>query len=252
MLHDAIAEAEPDAEISDFRLGLDAVSWIQERGIRPEVVFTDIQMPGLTGLELAERLKQLAPEAKVVFVTAYDYAVDAYRLHAAGYIMKPVGPGRIREELDCMELRPGPGPDRLKVRCFGYFEVFWKDRPVRFDRNKTKELLACLVDREGAFCTAGEIITTLWENPSEVKDAKHYLRVLIGDLSASLKSIGMEDVLIRKRGQWAIDRSRIDCDYYRMLQGDMDAVNAFRGQYMTQYSWAELTTGRLFFHSRSI
>ena len=42
---------------------------------------------------------------------------------------------------------------------------------------------------------------------------------------------------------------RIDCDYYRMLAGDMDAVNRFRGEYMAQYSWAELTKGELYFRN---
>ena len=43
-------------------------------------------------------------------------------------------------------------------------------------------------------------------------------------------------------GRIAIRMEGIDCDYYRMLAGDMDAVNAFHGEYMSQYSWAEITT----------
>ena len=52
------------------------------------------------------------------------------------------------------------------------------------------------------------------------------------------------------RDQWAVDTELLDCDYYRMLKGDMDAVNAYQGEYMKQYSWAELTVGRLFFRNR--
>ena len=248
LLHNAIAEAAPGAEISDFLLGSDAVNYIQVKGIRPEVVFTDIQMPGLTGLELAVRLKQIAPETGIVFVTGYDeYAVDAYRLHVGGYIMKPVETGRVREELDHLGAFLPSDPSKLKVRCFGNFEVLWQDKPVEFARQKTKELFAYLIDRGGAYCTAGEIIGVLWENSAAVKDANQYLRVLTGDLTAALKKIGLKDVLLRKRGQWAVQRSLIDCDYYRMLEGDMNAVNSFRGQYMAQYSWAELTTGQLHF-----
>ena len=43
----------------------------------------------------------------------------------------------------------------------------------------------------------------------------------------------------------AIDPERVDCDYYRFLAGDMTAVNAFRGEYMSNYSWAEPTVGAL-------
>ena len=55
----------------------------------------------------------------------------------------------------------------------------------------------------------------------------------------------MEDIVIRRRGQVAVMTDRLDCDYYHMLEGDMDAVNAYRGEYMVQYSWAELTAGQL-------
>ena len=57
----------------------------------------------------------------------------------------------------------------------------------------------------------------------------------------------MGDALIKRRGSLAIRTGCLDCDYYRMLEGDMDAVNAYRGEYMTDYSWAELTAGTLFF-----
>ena len=248
LLHSAIEGAAPEAEISDFLLGSEALSHIEEGGVCPDVVFADIQMPGLTGLELAVRLKQIAPETGVVFVTGYDeYAVDAYRLHVGGYIMKPVEAGRIREELDHLGAFLPSDPSKLKVRCFGNFEVLWQDKPLEFSRQKTKELFAYLIDRGGAYCTAGEIIGVLWENSEAVKDASQYLRVLTGDLTATLKAIGMKEVLLRKRGQWAVQRSLLDCDYYRMLEGDMNAVNAFRGQYMAQYSWAELTAGQLHF-----
>lgn len=248
LLHAAIAEAAPGAEISDFLLGTEALACIREQGIIPDVVFADIQMPGLTGLELAVRLKKIAPDMGIVFVTGFDdYAIDAYRLHVGGYIMKPVEADRIREELAHLGALTPSDPNRLKVRCFGNFEVLWQDKPLEFARQKTKELFAYLIDRGGAYCTAGEIIGVLWENSAAVKDANQYLRVLTGDLTSALNRIGQKEVLLRKRGQWAVQRSLIDCDYYRMLEGDMNAVNSFRGQYMAQYSWAELTTGQLHF-----
>ena len=61
----------------------------------------------------------------------------------------------------------------------------------------------------------------------------------------------MEKLLIRERRQIAIRRDMVDCDYYRMLSGDMSEVNAYGGEYMVDYSWAELTSGRLHFQNRS-
>ena len=77
--------------------------------------------------------------------------------------------------------------------------------------------------------------------------AKDRLRHLVGDLRRTLSSIGMEDILVRRSGRLAILRDRVDCDFFRMVDGDMETVNTFTGEYMAQYSWAELTTGRLVF-----
>ena len=133
---------------------------------------------------------------------------------------------------------------KLGVRCFGYFDVFYGDDPLIFTRAKTKELLAYLVDRGGAACTGGEIELALWEDAGAVKDTRHYLRILTNDLRAALASVGLEDVLIREHNQWAVRRSMLDCDYYRMLDGGEDT---FDGEYMKQYSWAEETLARLEF-----
>ena len=76
---------------------------------------------------------------------------------------------------------------------------------------------------------------------------KDRLRHLVGDLRNTLSSIGMEEILVRRSGCLAVLRDKVDCDYYRMKDGDMEALNSFAGEYMTQYSWAEPTTGRLVF-----
>ena len=80
-----------------------------------------------------------------------------------------------------------------------------------------------------------------------MKNLKARIRILISDLRQTLKQIGQEELIIRRSGQIAIRREAIDCDYYRLLDGDVDAVNAFHGDYMLQYSWAEMTAGQLAF-----
>lgn len=249
LLHDAIAEAEPDAGIMDFAGGEELLSAMSE-GLRPDVVFSDIELPEMNGLALAVEIKKQSPETKIIFVTGFPkYAADAFRLHANGYIVKPVSSSRVREELDHLRL-PNTMPEeqeKLRVRCFGHFEVFWHGEPVVFQRKQSKELLAFLIDREGRACTSEEIAAALWENEGDMKAASSRIRRILHDLRATLREIGMEDLLIRQRRQLAVRRELLDCDYYRMLEGDMDAVNAFGGTYMMEYSWAELTTGRLQF-----
>ena len=92
-----------------------------------------------------------------------------------------------------------------------------------------------------------EIIAVLWEGETDMAAAKDRLRHMIADLKRTLSSVGMEHILVRRSGQLAILRDRVACDFYRMLDGDMDIVNTFDGEYMSRYSWAELTTGRLVF-----
>ena len=249
-LRDAIAAAAPEAEIMEFKRAADVLSAITEQGKQPDVVFSDIELPGMDGLNLAVQIKNSAPDAKIVFVTGFSqYALEAFRRHVQGYLMKPVDADMIRAELEALSLplEAQNQPEMLQIRCFGHFEVFWRGKPVIFQRRQSKELLAFLVDREGRACIAEEIAAALWEDEGDLSLAKQRVRNLVSDLRSTLREIGMEDLLIRERRQLALRRELVDCDYYRMLSGDMSAVNAYSGEYMIDYSWAELTSGRLHF-----
>ena len=82
---------------------------------RPDLIFLDIQLRGGTGFDL---VPAIAPETKIIFITAYDrYAVRAFRINALDYILKPVTPERLAEAIrrlnpdDASEPRPScPGP----------------------------------------------------------------------------------------------------------------------------------------------
>lgn len=248
LLHDAILEAVSDAEIRDFRSGSRAVAHMEESGEHPDVVFSDIQMPRLSGLELAKKLKQTAPETKIVFVTGYDdYALDAYRLHVDGYITKPVEAEQIREELKHLFPDGLNTVNKLKVQCFGMFEIFWNNEPLSFARKQSKELFAYLVDRRGVLCSTDEIMAALWEDEDNDRSLRHRIWNLKSDLRATLSRIGMEDVLVSQGNCIGVRTNMLDCDYYRMLEGDVTVKNTFRGEYMEQYSWAEQTKGALSF-----
>lgn len=258
-----IQDVVPNAEITGFGRASDAIAQAADAESKPDVVFSDIEMPGLSGLDFAVQFKRICPDAKIIFVTAYSqYALEAFRLHVHGYILKPITAERVREELEYAlrehTNRIGQSEDnsaritrkdaeRLQVQCFGYFEVFWKGEPLMFSRRQTKELLAYLIDRKGSSCTSEEIAAALWEDEDNMKNLKARIRILISDLRQTLTQIGQEGLVIRRSGRIAIRREAIDCDYYEMLDGDMAAVNAFQGEYMVQYSWAEITAGQLTF-----
>jgi two-component system LytT family response regulator len=75
-----------------------AVALREIKGLRPDVLFLDIEMPGLSGFDLLEQLG--APQPLVVFTTAYDqYALDAFKVNSIDYLLKPVGPDQLARAL---------------------------------------------------------------------------------------------------------------------------------------------------------
>jgi two-component system LytT family response regulator/two-component system response regulator LytT len=74
--------------------GVDALTTIDR--LRPDVVFLDVQMPGLTGFEVARRMIEAESSSHIIFVTAYDqHAIEAFEVNAVDYILKPVDPVRL-------------------------------------------------------------------------------------------------------------------------------------------------------------
>ena len=244
---ETIEEAVDDAKIMAFTRGAPAIEAVRE-GEEPDVVFCDIEMPGLSGLAFAVEMKKASPNTRIIFVTGYEkYAVQAFKIKVHGYLLKPLIAEDVRDELKYLPQKEEPRTDRLVVHCFGHFDVYWKGKPVIFSRKQSKELLAYLIDRQGAVCTAGEIALALWEKEDSKRAEMQRVRNIISDLKKTLKQIGMDQVLIREHRQIAIRKELVDCDYYRMLDGDIDALNTYRGEYMGDYSWAELTNAKLGF-----
>ena len=81
--------------------GVDAVKSINS--FKPDLVFLDIQMPGLTGFEVLQKLDQMP---QVVFATAYDeFAFEAFQVHAIDYLLKPYTKDRFAEAIRLVEQR---------------------------------------------------------------------------------------------------------------------------------------------------
>jgi two-component system LytT family response regulator len=92
----------------EARNGAEALDLIAKLG--PDLLFLDIQMPGMTGFELLERLEDVP---QVIFTTAYDrYAIQAFEVNALDYLLKPIAPNRLAAAL--AKLRPRPERTRLE------------------------------------------------------------------------------------------------------------------------------------------
>ena len=209
-----------------------------------DIAFLDINMRGIGGLGLAEKLTELHPRCKIVFCTGYEeYAVSAFQLHVSGYLMKPITPEAVQKEIDHIKGIQAAAK-LLTIKCFGNFEVLYEGKSLPFKRKKAKELLAVLVDRSGAGVTAKQICAFLF--PDDTDDSKNaaYLRQLILDLKTTLKTVGAENVLCHETPYYRIDPKWVKCDYLSYLD---TGKPGFHGEYMSQYSWAEQTCAMLQF-----
>lgn len=157
ILNRAIIEVLPDAELRSFSHASDALNEIDAKGFRPDIAFLDIEMPDMTGLELCGSIKTISPATCIIFVTGYsNYALDAFSVHAGGYLMKPVTADMIREELDYSVMQSNTEiytGNLLRVQCFGNFDVYYKGNPLIFKRSRSKELFAYLIHRRGTACS---------------------------------------------------------------------------------------------------
>lgn len=239
----AITESEPNAEIAVCSNAAEVLALPNLSSF--DVAFVDIDMPGTNGITLARELKHINPRINIIFATGYDeYMADAFLLHSSGYLMKPITTADVTTELNNLRFPPNYTQDtnKLVVRCFGDFEVFVNGRAVAFERAKSKELLAYLVDRRGAIVSLRDAQVTLWDDKSTRGSASSsYLRTLVSDLRRTLESCGHPNVLIKRYGSLGIDMTKVSCDYYDYLDGKPMAINAWRGEYMNQYSWSETT-----------
>lgn len=246
--------------------------------VKIDLVFLDIDMPNLDGLALAEKLRASQPRIEIIFVTAYaQHALSAFRLHAAGYLLKPIGLDELREQIDVLDTRLGEAlirPDqtvRLHVCCFGHFRCYpegFDDRPIPWRTGKSEELFAFLISHSGAPVHKDLIIDALWPDADPDKAANRF-RVTCTYLRNTLAASGFPNMLLRERDSYSLDLGRITCDLIRFNFVQKNLSNSRDVRFLEQtarliaaqflknktYEWAdqlrrlfELTCKTTFFH----
>ena len=171
-----------------------------------DVLFLDIEMPGISGIEAAHCIETSFPKTNIVFVTGHpEYARDALRVYCSGFIDKPFDEEDIRNALKHLrypvaELNTGS----LSVRCRGSFALYYNGEPLMFKRGLTKELFAYLVYKNGALCSNGELLGVLWDgDPNKAG----FLRQLTKDMRDTIESVGLSDALVKQQGQLGLNTS---------------------------------------------
>lgn len=239
-LTEAVKASNDISSVIEFSTCSSALEWMEKN--KADIAFLDIAMRGMGGLVLAEKIQELQPDCKIVFCTGYpNFALEAFRIHVSGYLLKPITAEDVQREIDHIG-KNRKSENLLTIQCFGDFEVFHNGQPLCFHRTKTKELLAYLVDRNGAGVAARQICARLWPEQDDDSRQRNYLYQLLNDLNYSLEAVGAKQVLIKGTEGYAIDVQRVDCDYYNFLK---TGFPKFFGEYMSQYSWAEVTCSLL-------
>ena len=133
----------------------------------------------------------------------------------------------------------------VRIRTFGYFDVFVGEQPIAFRNEKSKELFALLVDRRGGFVSSEEAIGFLWEEePANSLTMARYRKVALR-LKNILEEYSIGDIVESVNGKRRLIPERVRCDLYDYLSGQEEYSQLFKGSYLTNYSWGESTLAEL-------
>ncbi len=200
---------------------------------RVEAAFLDINMPGVNGLALAEKLIGIRGELRIVFITGQKVGLsdlpEPLRTHTVGFIYKPYD----KETLDSYfsvlrKLAPA-----LTVKMFGSFDCFINGNLVRFTSKKSKELFALLLAYNGKSLSMTDAISQLWPDTPLEKSKKLY-RDAVCKLRKVLKEICFACVRFG-RALLVLNSENISCDYWDFLKSGRGDYN---GEFLKSYDWS--------------
>lgn len=222
-----------------------ALEWLKEN--KADLAILDIDMPQMDGINLAVKIKQQYHETAIIFLTGYSqYAVDAFSIHAHGYLLKPINKEKLAREVQyALSSKTSEKYPHIFVRTFGEFELFVDGKPVHFARSKAKELLAVLVDAKGCSISRAAAFAKLYEDVAYDRKMQKQFDVIIRSLKDTLKQSSVEEIFELKTGELRVNTNEFECDLYRLMNGDAIAINSFYGEYMSAYSWASFTEAQI-------
>ncbi|MFC5471300.1 response regulator [Cohnella suwonensis] len=263
-----VDDEEPVLNYMERLLGANGNVEIVGKFIRPEeaidrvrieqidVVFLDIQMPGMTGIEAAEYLMESAPRIDIVFVTAYNqYAVEAFELSAVDYVLKPPTADRLNKTIErllwrriardregLMERNEASGADeavRAGFYSFGRFEWIVAAQSgtaaVKWRRSKERELMAYLVHNRNRFVLKEKILDDLWGG-TKPEQAANFLHTCVYSIRKKMNSFGLTPMLEYRNSGYRLEMGESWCDadeYERMAGGDMEINSGNIGEFET-------------------
>ncbi|TDF97231.1 response regulator [Paenibacillus piri] len=233
----------------------------------PDIAFLDIDMPELSGMELAELLQNRLPSIDIVFVTGYEeYAVKAFELNALDYIVKPVLQERLLRTLTRLVHRPPPAVTASEattgmIKCFQYlhFDIA-KPGTIQWRTTRAQELFAYLVHRRLHPVRKDVLIELLWPETDAHKGYTQ-LYTAIYQIRKMLRTIGLPIRIVSSDNGYRVDLNGMKLDIEEWERGLQDAPpvsrdtishhitlsDQYQGDYLIDhdYSWADGERERL-------
>lgn len=217
-LKDILLELEVEVS-GEFTSGRKALEHLPE--LKPDIIFLDIEMPGINGIELASEIMERLNSANIVFVTAYDkYAVEAFKLNALHYILKPPSREDIAQALARVrktDVSAAPLYEKIYVRLFG--KVAIQDREgnslLKWPTQKTEEMFALLMLYGKQGIDKWSLMEKLWPL-SEKINVENTMYTTIYRMKKALQEAGIKNVLYNRLGQYFFAMEAVWCDVFQL------------------------------------
>jgi len=258
-------------EVRAFQLVSEALEEISS--FVPDVVFLDIHMPEMSGLEVAERIHQINPQIEIVFVTAHDqFALQAFELNALDYLLKPLMLNRLEKTFSRIKNRINNSSSKLvnhsdkqKILCMNTirFQLGSGDQIYpKWRTAKAQELFAYLIHRRGEYVSKDKIIN-MFTPEIDKKRGLTQLYTIVYQIRRCLKETGIELFIennsIQESYCLKLEDTSLDfveweqkvkqlnkniSGFYEQLE---DIVFSYEGHYMGEYDyvWADSERERL-------
>ena len=202
-----------------FQNPVEALEKIKEQ--KPDIVFIDIDMPYMNGIELALKIQSMQAGVTIIFVTAFSsYALEAFKAYPLDYILKPVNEERFRKTvryaIEQHEDRrfASDGRPRLTVQCFGRLAVKNADgnESMNMSNRKLRELFAYLLDRFDKPVTRKELLQVLFDGVEDKKTINH-LHVTVYKLRSMLEGFASGRSAVLITDNYKLEVAPGICDY---------------------------------------
>ena len=185
-----------------------------------DIVFLDIHMPHMNGIELAAKLRENFPALVIIFLTAHrNYALEAFDVAGFDYLLKPISQERLSKTISRLQQAAPEKEDcnTCKVTFFKQFNVCIQDKIIQFRTSHGRNLLAYFLYHVEQPISPDELIEVLWPN-SESHTGKNRLHTTLSYLKKDLKNQGLSFEISLLNKNYVCKKPHWDIDLYRFQE----------------------------------